>query len=137
MTSTKPAATDPALWTVRPVFGVAGGPNVVVLTDEGNARAFARGAQVRRGPASAALEALHTAGGRAELVTYVGTKCKLTPLGRQYDQVVWGYLRSLGYVDGLDTVCLTDAGRAAVKAGNDERTYLLQRCTDAAGLARG
>jgi hypothetical protein len=30
--------TDPALWEIRPKFGVASGPDELVLTDEGAAR---------------------------------------------------------------------------------------------------
>lgn len=35
-------STDPSLWTVRRAFGPAGGPDEVILTDEGNARAWWR-----------------------------------------------------------------------------------------------
>jgi hypothetical protein len=122
--------TDPALWTTRPVFGVAGGPLEVVLTDEGSERAFSIGAQVRRGPPALALEALATAGGEAPILVHSGAKLLLTDLGRRYDQTVWGHLRALGYVEGAgpDGVRLTDRGRAACQAGELERASLLARC---------
>lgn len=129
-------STDPALWTTRPVFGVAGGPIEVVLTDEGNSRAFSVGAQVRRGGPAEALEALWIAGGEGPLtVRGDGARLKRTELGR-FDQIAWGHLKSLGLVvsfqDHLgDGVRLTDAGRRAAQSGDEERTRLLARCQNA------
>lgn len=130
------AGTDPALWTTRRVFGVAGGPDEIVLTDEGNARAFSVGASVRRlGPAEA-LEALHTAEDAPEqgylALRGEGSGIRLTALAR-FDRIAWGHLRDLGLVsffqDGNgDGVRLTDAGKRAVRAGIEERCYLLERC---------
>ena len=125
---------DPALWTTVPVFGAAGGPLEVVLTDEGNARAFSVGAQVRRGAASAALLFLHASGGSGVLAFGSGARLSPSPLGH-FDQVAWGHLRALGYVESVppvhgvcgDGVRLTDAGRRAVAAGLEERARLLDR----------
>ena len=124
---------DPALWTVRPAFGVAGGPDEIVLTDEGLARAFTVGAQVRRGAAAEALAALAAAGGTGLTSTLVGARHVLTALGR-FDQVAWGHLRTLGYIESFerDGVRLTDRGLAAVERGLDEQRSLLQRCIEAA-----
>lgn len=124
---------DPTLWTVQPVFGPAGGPDEVVLTDEGLARAFSVGAQVRRGPAAEALEALAAAGGAGLLVSWSGPRAHREPLGR-FDQIAWGHLKALGYVeaDGTDGVRLTPKGHAAVRAGYEERCYFLERCREAA-----
>lgn len=127
----EPAAkTDSSLWTVRQRFGVAGGPDEIALTDEGNARAFSVGAQVKRGKAAEALEALESAGGQGALSERHGARITPTDLGK-FDQVAWGHLRSLGYVeslyDGEDGVRLTDAGRQAVKNGRAERERLLAR----------
>lgn len=126
-------ATDLALWTRQRVFGVAGGPDEIVLSAEGRTRAFAVGAQVRRGVTAEALEALAVAGGVALLVEHQGAKIVKTRLG-MYDQVAWGYLKSLGYVEtfGADGVALTDAGRRAVDDGYAERESLLRRCQEAA-----
>lgn len=122
-------STDPALWKIQRRFGPAGGPDEVVLTDEGLARAFSVGARVRRGPAADALEALANAGGQGLLIEMVGAACSLTPIGR-FDQIAWGHLRSLGYVESFDRdgVRLTAAGRVAVADGLAERFRLLDRC---------
>jgi len=129
-------STDPALWTIRRKFGVAGGPDEVVLTDDGRARAFSFGAQVRGGPPAEALEALWHAGGDGYLTTREGARIRLTELGR-FDQLAWGVLRSLGYVEsfhdqGGDGVRLTTAGKWAAKNGIEERESLLRRCRRAA-----
>lgn len=134
-----PASTDPALWTVRRRFGVAGGPDEIALTDEGNARAFSVGAQVRRGPAVQALELLWSKQGEGYLSVANGARHKVTDLGR-VDQITWGYLRSLGYVESIpsvhgvsgDGVRLTEAGKRAAWNGIQERKQLLERCKRAA-----
>ncbi len=128
----KSASTDPALWTTRRVFG----PDEVVLTDEGHARAFSVGAQVRRGACAEALEALAEEGGEGYTSVLVGTRHTLTALGR-YDQIAWGHLRALGYVESFDRdgVRLTERGRSAVRRGRDERDSLLERCRRAARSA--
>ena len=136
MTTAKGMATDPALWTVRRVFGVAGGADEIVLTDAGNARAFSVGAQVRRGPASEALEALWSVRGEGYLAVRDGARIKRTELGR-FDQIAWGRLRELGYVvsfqdDHGDGVRLTEAGKRAAWNGVQERGRLLDRCRAAA-----
>ncbi len=128
--------TDPALWTKRPAFGVAGGPLVVVLTREGEVRAFAVGAQVRVDMAPA-LEAVAKSDGY--LSRRDGHRLNLTDLGR-YDQITWGHLRNLGLVVSFqneqgDGVSLTEQGCRAVRAGVLERASLLRRCRIAAGEA--
>ncbi len=139
-------STDPALWTVRQAFGVAGGPDEVVLTDEGNARAFAVGAQVKHGDPGRALERLAAMGGEGELCSVVPghtSRLTLTDLGRFHNEV-WSYLAALGYVDNVwaepgvrgHGVRLTDAGRRAVDNGIAERARLLDRCINAARAAR-
>jgi len=128
--------TDPSLWTIVRKFGVAGGPDVVVLTEEGLALAFQVGAQCRRGPALEALEALANFDGEALFCVGTGPRLVLTDLGRRFDQIAWGKLRSLGYVESVPPVHgehgggvrLTDAGRAAILRGFDERERLLARC---------
>ncbi len=137
--ATQTASTESALWTTRPSFGVAGGPAVIVLTDEGSARAFSVGAKVRRGPACAALEALWAEGGSGYTSMRVGSRHTLRPLGK-FDQLAWGYLRDLGYVESThddlgDGVRLTEKGNLAYRAGEAERVYLLSRCTAAASAA--
>ena len=125
--------TDPTLWTVRPVCGVAGGPDEIVLTDEGNQRAFSVGSKVRRGGPAEALDALWAAQGHGHLsVRTEGARFRLTKLGR-FDQVAWGHLRAKGYVESFqdehgDGVRLTEAGKQAAWAGIEERKYLLDRC---------
>lgn len=139
--TTRPA-TDPALWALRPVFGVAGGPLEVVLTEEGTARAFSVGAQVRRGPASDALLTLATSGESGRLAVREGVRLSLTALGKAYSMPVWGVLEALGYVaqwhehDG-DGVRLTDAGWWAVENGRREQARLLERCRMAADATPG
>lgn len=125
-------SVDPALWTVRRVFGVAGGPDEIVLTAAGSERAFSVGAQVKPGAPARALEALATHGGVAALAEKRGSKHLLTQMGRDFDNVVWGYLREKGYVEsfyaeGEDGVRLTPAGRRAVERGYEERADLLER----------
>ncbi len=130
--------TDPALWTTRRRFGVAGGPDEIALSDEGNARAFSVGAQVRRGGPAEALEALWSAQGEGHLsVRGEGARIKRTELGR-FDQLAWGYLRVRGLVESYqdergDGVRLTEAGKKAAWAGIEERKHLLERCRRAAG----
>ena len=130
--------TDPALWVSRRVFGVAGGPDEIVLTDEGNQRAFSVGAKVRRGGPAEALEALSGQGEGYLSVRDDGNTMRIrrTELGR-FDQIAWGYLRLRGLVVSFqdergDGVRLTTAGERAVEAGVEERRYLLDRCRDAA-----
>lgn len=133
---------DPCLWTKRPRFGVAGGPDEIVLTDKGNAKAFSVGAQVRQGLASAALEALADAGGQGVLAIRThGAHYKPTKLGR-FDQLAWSRLLALGYVEFIppemangilefaDGVRLTEAGKRAVENGKEERIRLLKRCSE-------
>lgn len=127
-------ATDRALWTVRRAFGVAGGPDEVALTEEGMARAFSVGAQVRRGDCAEALEALWSALGEGYLSVREGARLRLTALGR-FDQIAWGHLRALGYVESIppttdheEGVRLTEAGKRAAWDGTQERRALLTRC---------
>lgn len=130
-------STDPALWRRQRKFGVAGGPDEVVLTDEGMARAFSVGAQVRSGAPTEALRALASYGGEGLLLERRGSRLYPSALGR-FDQTTWGYLRSLGYVEsvGDQGVKLTAAGKRAVANGHEEQERLLARCQLAAGAAR-
>lgn len=135
---TTAAKTDPALWTSRPLFGVAGGPIVVVLTDYGQARAFSVGAQVRPGRPTEAMMALAATGGSGALSERVGRKLIPTALMR-FDMTVWGVLTDLGYCEQWydasgDGVRLTAAGRAAATNGVAEQGRLLERCRRAAGV---
>ena len=131
--------TDPDLWEIRPKFGVAGGPDVLALTDEGGGRAYSVGARIRRGPPSDALEALAQAQGRGRLeIRGEGARIKRTPLG-EYDALVWGYLIARGLVKSChddigDGVQLTEKGERAHRAGVEEREHLLDRCRRAAGV---
>jgi hypothetical protein len=131
-------STDPALWTTRRKFGVAGGPFEIVLTAEGDARAFSVGAGVRRGTSAEALEDLWSRQGEGHLhVRGEGARLHPTELGR-FDQIAWGHLRALGFVESFhdehgDGVRLTDAGKQAAWAGFEERKILLDRCRLAAG----
>ena len=132
-------STDPALWEIRRRFGPAGGPDEIVLSAEGEARAFSVGAGVRRGRPTEALEKLALVGGHGPLSTRVPGSARIhrTDLGR-FDQGAWGVLRALGYVEsytdggGEDAVRLTRAGETAVQYGLQERVYLLDRCRRAA-----
>jgi len=131
--------TDPALWEIRPKFGVAGGPDELALTDEGSARAYAVGARIRQGVWTSALEALSHTQGRGRLEERsVGARIKRTHLGR-FDALVWGYLMARGLVESFrddigDGVQLTEKGERAHKAGEEERVRLLERCRRAAGV---
>jgi hypothetical protein len=133
VTDEPPSKTDPTIWTMLPVFGVAGGPLEVALTAEGNARAFSVGAQVRRGAPAEALEAIHAAGGAGYLSCRgEGSRIRRTDLGR-FDQVTWGRLRVLGLIESFqdehgDGVRLTAGGRSAVAQGFEERVHALERC---------
>ena len=60
-------SVDPELWKKSPRFGVAGGPETLMLTEEGEARVFSVGAKVRQGPSADALRALAARGGEAFL----------------------------------------------------------------------
>jgi hypothetical protein len=134
-------ATDPALWTVQPRFGPAGGPDEVILTEEGEQRAFAVGAQIRRGPGADALEALWSARGEGYLlVRSEGARVRRTDLGR-FDQVAWGYLIARELVESFQDECgdgvrLTDAGQRAASAGIEERHHLIDRCRRAKDAER-
>lgn len=124
--------TDPSLWTTRHVFGVAGGPDEIVLTDEGLLRAFSVGSKVRRGGPAEALEALSDLHGDGYLSVRDGARMKQTDLGR-FDQIAWGHLRALGLVESFqdehgDGVRLTESGKQAVMSGLEERSRLLARC---------
>lgn len=121
--------TDPSLCVRRRVFGPAGGPDEIVLTDEGAERAFSVGAQIKRGLPAKALELLWSIGGEGQYSERHGSKMTPTDLGR-IDQIAWGYLRSLGYVESVppDGIRLTDAGVSAVEWGHREQENLLQRC---------
>jgi hypothetical protein len=132
--------TDPALWAIRPKFGVAGGPDVLALTDEGSARAYSVGARIRQGAWTNATEALWQAQGRAHLEERVGARIKRTSLGR-FDALVWGYLIARGLVESFhddigDGVQLTAKGERAHRSGEEERVRLLARCRHAAGVDR-
>lgn len=131
--------TDSALWTIRPVFGIAGGADEVVLSAEGLIRAFSVGAQVRRGGPAEAMMALHAAGGSAHLGVRHGTKMLLTDMGRRHNALAWGVLMDLGFCELWyeltgDGVRLTAAGVAAVTNGIAEQARLLDRCRRASGL---
>jgi hypothetical protein len=111
-----------------------------VLSDEGNARAYAVGARIRRGVWTSALEALWQANGRGALeVRSVGARIRRTRLG-EYDGLVWSYLAARGLVEFFkdaennDGVQLTEKGEQAHRAGEDERARLLERCRRAAGV---
>jgi hypothetical protein len=129
-------ATDPSLWTTRRKFGVAGGPSEVVLTDEGDARAFSVGAQVRRAH-GAALELLASRGeGQFSNPRPGSARHDVTDLGR-FDQITWGYLREKGYAEALapNGIRITPRGRTAAERGIEERARLLDRCRAAASEA--
>ena len=132
--------TDPTLWTARPVFGAAGGPVEIVLTDEGDMRAFSVGAAISRGGPAEALSALWSTQGEAYLsVRGEGARIKRTELGR-FDQIAWGHLRARGLVESFhdehgDGVRLTEAGKRAAWGGCQARNHLLDRCRRAAGCA--
>lgn len=127
---------DPALWEIRPKFGVAGGPDELVLTEEGDERAYSVGACIRRGPWSAALEELWHAQGRGHTKLRFGARINCTHLGR-FNAIVWGYLMARGLVESFrdaqgDGVQLTEKGERAHRAGEEERERLLKRCRRAA-----
>lgn len=129
--------TDPALWTIRPVFGVAGGPDDVVLTQEGMLRAFSVGAQARRGGPAEAMMDLHAAGGSAQLSERTGTKMVPTEMGRRHNMLAWGVLMERGYCERWydatgDGVRLTASGASAAANGVAEQGRLLERCRRAA-----
>ena len=132
--------TDPTLWTARSVFGAAGGPVEIVLTDEGDMRAFSVGAAVRRGGPAEALSALWSAQGEGHLsVRGEGARIKRTELGR-FDQIAWTHLRARGLVESFqddqgDGVRLTEAGKRAAWDGCQARRHLLDRCRRAAGVS--
>lgn len=139
--STALGGVDPNLWTVRPKYGPAGGPDVVVLTDEGNDRAWSVGARVRSGPPAKALEALRAAGGHGPLDKREGSRRMQTDLGRF--NLAWldlvglrlNYVERYVEQDGLAAVRLTALGLAACADGDAERERLLERCKAAAGLS--
>lgn len=122
---------DDALWTIQRKFGVAGGPDELVLTQEGLDRAWSVGARVKQGPASKALELLWTLGGEGQLIEWHGSKGTLTRLG-EFDEMAWAKLRQLGYVEsfGRDGVRLTYDGRWACKWGSEQREFLLRKCRE-------
>ncbi len=129
--------TDPDLWITRPVFGAAGGRDEIVLTAEGDARAFSVGAGIRRGGPAEALSALWSAHGTGYLsIRGDGARIERTDLGR-FDQVAWGYLRDRVLVESFhdtvgDGVRLTADGKRAAAEGTQERLRLLARCRLAA-----
>lgn len=131
--------TDISLWTTRRAYGVAGGPDEIVLSEEGSARAFSVGAQVRRGGPAEALEALWSDHGEGYLsVRGEGARMNRTELGR-FDQIAWGHLRALDFVISFqdmngDGVRLTEVGKRAAWNGVQERQRLLDRCKRAASL---
>lgn len=126
---------DDRLWKMAPAFGVAGGPLVHVLTDEGRARAWSVGAQVRLGPATDALTALYWAGGEALLSVHVAGSARIEPtaIGCRFTQLAWGYLRDLDLVEGAgrDGIRLTAAGRIACDRALAEVESLLGRVREA------
>lgn len=123
----KAQPVDPALWTIAPAFGVAGGPLEHQLTAAGRARAFSVGARVREGAPAEALEALANAGGEGLLTERDGSRHRLTELGR-FTQIAWGRLRALGLVESVpDGVRLTAFGWLAWTRGKAERVSLLER----------
>ena len=129
-------STDPSLWTTRRTFGPAGGPDVIVLTDEGNARAFSVGAQVKRVHA-AALQLLAERGeGQFSTRRLGSARHDVTDLGR-VDQITWGYLREKGYAESVapNGIRITPAGRVAYVRGIAERASLLARCRAASVAA--
>ena len=72
---------DPSLYSVRPAFGCAGGPDEVALTAAGRAR-VARVATGLPAPAAAALEAVGE--GEAFIERRRGSRIELTRFGRQH-----------------------------------------------------
>lgn len=135
---TNEPSTDQALWETRRAFGVAGGPDEIVLSSKGEDLAFSVGSGTRLGGPSEALEDLWLCHGPGYLSVRVpgSARLKRTDLGR-FNQNVWGRLREQGLVrsfqdnDG-DGVVLTDKGVIACERGIEERKYLLDRCRRAA-----
>jgi len=135
---------DPTLWTIRPAFGVAGGPDEIVLTDAGLSRAYSVGAQVREGAPSQALEALDNAGGSAYLETGCAGKVYPTEIAKHFDRCAWAVLKRLGYVEPIapnhdrgtgEGVRLTVVGRNAAMAGECARLELIARVRCERGLS--
>ena len=125
---------DPALWTERAAFGVAGGPIVRVLTDAGNKRAFSVGAQIKPECVDL-LIGLNAEGGEALFTKRRegSARIALTDFGRKFnDHLFWGCITAKGYAERFvteqgDGIRLTDKGRAAVLDGYSEQQALLVR----------
>lgn len=131
--------TDPSLFTVRPKFGCAGGPDEVVLTDKGAELAFAVGARLQQGPASAALLELHHGSGYL-LKSRDGARLYATPLLERFNMLIWGALQERGYAERFkdrrgEGFSLTAEGRDAVRRGFAEQERLLDRCRRAHAAA--
>lgn len=125
---------DPALWTERAEFGVAGGPIVRVLTDAGNKRAFSVGARIKPECVDL-LVGLNAEGGEALFTKRRdgSARIALTDFGRRFnDHLLWGHVTLKGYAERFiteqgDGIRLTDKGRAAVLDGHCEQQALLVR----------
>jgi len=126
---------DPSLWRVQRKFGVAGGPDEIVLTDEGRICSFRIGAKVGQKEAEALL-ALNAQGGSGYLEEPAGgARWKMTDLLLHWDMLVWGKLKKIGYVERIapepgvhgEMVKLTSKGMAAVEDGFAEQERLLSR----------
>ena len=137
-------ATDESLYTIRPRFGVAGGPDIVFLTEKGNEKAFSVGAQVS-GKVAEALQLLAQKGGEGYFsMPSTGSRVVATDLALKFDQIVWGRLRAMGYAERIDPVrvehgdgiLLTRDGEQAIARGHEEQERLLARCR-AVAVAQG
>lgn len=132
-TPARPTAVDPALWTKRPIFGVAGGSDEIVITDAGRLLAF----QVANGKKLdqkqlAALERLEASGRlpqtRAEgaKLRFVGSEKEDAPLRRLLGYVTT-YRADVGphaHEEGFE---LSDTGQKALRQYHEEADRLLDR----------
>jgi hypothetical protein len=137
---------DDSLWRISRKFGVAGGPDVFELTDEGGEKSFSVGAKVKPKD-GAALLALNALGGEGDFEKPAGgARLRPTEL-MKWDMLTWGRLQNLGYIERMSpkfgdrgeilrgsAVRLTAKGKVAVLDGLEEMKRLLDRVRKQEGI---
>lgn len=127
---------DKSLYEISPMFGVAGGPDRVQLSEKGRELAYCVGTGLTKKEASY-LRTLILAGGEDSLTYQDGPCMRRTEVGKACrEEPVWLALMDRGIVSRLEGggVKITTEGLRIDAEGRAECSRLLTRVVSATGL---